>query len=196
MPSSTTAEFSSEKCMLRTGRPLNSTFLSNMVTRSECKDLANSPPHRQARTTSYVAGDDTLSKFCWWGHVAKNQIKIIGAMLGLCGSGRLRIKNMCKWMSLSWIVEFHTLTTKVSVTWLGVPNISSTSNAGPCFVHVLSRTCKFEIVHIDYQHAIVLSMIDDTLPNVRENLFPTFFSDSAVQMVFPNTTAIGVPIQS
>ena len=48
----------------------------------------------------------------------------------------------------------------------------------------------------DYQHAIVLSMIEDTLPNIRENLFPTFFSDSAVQMVFPNTTAIGVPIQS
>ena len=47
------------------------------------------PPHRQARTTSYVAVDDTLSKFCWWGHVAKNQVKIIGAMLGLCG----RIEN-------------------------------------------------------------------------------------------------------
>ena len=81
MSSSTTAELSSEKCKLRTGRPLNSTFLSNMVTRSECKDLANSPPtHHQARTTSYVAGDDTLSKFCWWGHVAKNHWCDVGSV--------------------------------------------------------------------------------------------------------------------
>ena len=123
--------------------------------------------------------------------------KIIGAMLGLCGSSRLRIKHMSKWVSLSWksyIVEFHMLATEVSVIWLGVPNVHSTSNAGPCFVHVLSRTCQFEIIHINDQHAIVLSMIEDALPYIRENLFPTFFADSAVQMVFPNTTAIGVPI--
>ena len=44
MSSSTIAELSSDICMLRTGRPLNSTFLSNIVTRSECKDLTNSPP--------------------------------------------------------------------------------------------------------------------------------------------------------
>ena len=44
MSSSMLVEFSAEKCMLRTGRPLNSRFFSNMVTRSEWSDLANSPP--------------------------------------------------------------------------------------------------------------------------------------------------------
>ena len=36
------------------------------------------PPHRQARTVSCLAGDDTLSKFRLWGHVAKNHWFYVG----------------------------------------------------------------------------------------------------------------------
>ena len=75
--------------------------------------------------------------------------KIVCAMLGLCGSSRSRIKHMSKWVSFSWksdIIEFHMLTTEVSVIWLGVHNVHSTSNAGPCFIHVLGRTCEVEII--------------------------------------------------
>ena len=145
MSSSTAAEFSSEKCILRIGRPLNSTFLSGIVTRWGCQDLANFPP--------LIA---RLEKLLTWLKMIPCPSfvdgvmlpKSIGAMLGLCGSSRLRIKYMSKGGSFSWkgdIVKFHMLTPEVSVIRLGVPDAHSTSNAGPCLIHVLSRTCIFSV---------------------------------------------------
>ena len=52
---------------------------------------------------------------------------------------------MCKRMSFSF---------KFRVT-----NVDCSFDASPCFFHILSRACKFEIIHINNQHAIVLSMV-------------------------------------
>ena len=121
--------------------------------------------------------------------------KTICPMLCSCCSSRLRIKDMCKRMSFSWqchVVELHMLASKVSVICFGVTNVYSSSDTSPCFFHALSGTCKLEIIHINDQHTIVLSMIEDNLPNIGENLLPALFTDSWVQMVFPYPSAIGV----
>ena len=88
------------------------------------------------------------------------------------------------------------LTTEISIIGFGVTNVDCSFDTCPCFVHVLSGTCEFEIIHVNNQHAIVLSMIENTLPYIGENLFPTFFSDSAVEVVFPNTATVWMPVQS
>ena len=65
MSSSMIVDFSSEKCMLRTGRPLNSTFLSNIVTRSAWSDLANSPPSSPG-SNSFLRGWRWYRVQVWW----------------------------------------------------------------------------------------------------------------------------------
>ena len=84
-------------------------------------------------------------------------------------------------MSLAWefhSVEFHVLASEVPVVWLWLANIDGLTDASPCLVHVFRGTGKLEIVHINDQHAVQLRMIEDTLPNIWENLFPSFFADA------------------
>ena len=93
------------------------------------------------------------------------------------------------------IVEFHVLATKIPIIWFRVTNIHCPFDAGPRLVHVFSGTGKFEVVHIDYQHAIQFRMVENTLRNIRQDLFPTLFTDSGVQMIFPNPSTVRMSVQ-
>ena len=84
-------------------------------------------------------------------------------------------------MNLAWkfnSIEFHVLAPKIPIIGFGVTDIHCPFDAGSCLLHVFSGTGKFEIVHIDDQHAIQFRVIENALPYIRKNLFPTLFTDS------------------
>ena len=82
---------------------------------------------------------------------------------------------------------------KIPIIGFGVTDIHCPFDAGPCLVHVYSGTGKFEIVHIDDQHAIQFRVVENSLPYIRENLFATLFADPRVQVVFQIPPLSGCP---
>ena len=75
-------------------------------------------------------------------------------------------------------IEFHVLASEVPVIGFRITYVHCPFDASPCLVHVSSGTGKFEIVHIDDQHAIQFRVVENALPYIRKNLFPTLFTDS------------------
>ena len=111
----------------------------------------------------------------------------------------LGFKGECKQMCFFWqsdVCKFLVHATKVAIICFRLADVNCCFDSCPSFWEVLRRSCHLKVINVNDKEIVEFLMVKDLMPNVRQNLFPSLFRYTAVEMLLPYTTTIRMSVQS